>query len=78
MTDNATSVPPLKRELLTETIPASACTPALLKMLQDYAKAEKISVAAVVRHAVALFLNGGYDEAVEITENSSNEEAHLD
>lgn len=70
MTENTTGIPPLKRELLSETFPAAACTPELLHAAQAYADSEHISVSAVVRHAVAIFLKSVSANSVETTENT--------
>lgn len=73
-----TSIPPLKRERLTKRLPATACTSEQFSAVSTYAKAEEISVSAVVRHALALFLDQVYEKSVEKSETPLSEEASSD
>lgn len=66
-------IPQLKPSRLTARLPGIALEPALKDAIESYAKAENTSVSAVVRHAVALFLQSDYRKSVQITKLSENQ-----
>jgi hypothetical protein len=64
------NIPQLKPSRLTARLPSIALEPALKEAIESYAKAEKASVSAVVRHAVALFLQSDSRKSVQNTKLS--------